>query len=87
MLSPEGAGIRLDKDGCIQVNGQLETTVPGIYALGDVRCASFHHTSYDDFRILRTNLLEQGSANTRDRLVPYTIFIDPQLDWLALSRK
>jgi pyruvate/2-oxoglutarate dehydrogenase complex dihydrolipoamide dehydrogenase (E3) component len=85
-LSPEAAGIHLDKDGYIQVNGQLETNVPGIYALGDVKGGpAFTHTSYDDFRILRTNLLEHGGANTQDRLVPYTIFIDPQLGRVGLS--
>jgi pyruvate/2-oxoglutarate dehydrogenase complex dihydrolipoamide dehydrogenase (E3) component len=85
-LSPEAAGIHLDKDGYIQVNEQLETNVPGVYALGDVKGGpAFTHTSYDDFRILRTNLLEHGSANTHDRLVPYTIFIDPQLGRVGLS--
>jgi pyruvate/2-oxoglutarate dehydrogenase complex dihydrolipoamide dehydrogenase (E3) component len=85
-LSPEAAGIHLGKDGYIQVNEQLETNVPGIYALGDVKGGpAFTHTSYDDFRILRTNLLEHGSANTQDRLVPFTIFIDPQLGRVGLS--
>lgn len=46
---------------------------------------AFTHVSYDDVRILRTNLLEQGSASTQDRLVPYTIFIDPQLGRVGLS--
>ena len=85
-LSPEAAGIHLHEDGYIQVNEQLETNVPGVYALGDVKGGpAFTHTSYDDFRILRTNLLEHGSANTHDRLVPYTIFIDPQLGRVGLS--
>jgi pyruvate/2-oxoglutarate dehydrogenase complex dihydrolipoamide dehydrogenase (E3) component len=85
-LTPESAGIQLDQEGYIQVNEQLETTVPGIYALGDVKGGpAFTHISYDDFRILRTNLLEQGRASTRDRLVPYTIFIDPQLGRVGLS--
>src|SRR5260221_7382976 len=85
-LTPEAAGIHLDKQGYIQVNEQLETNVPGIYALGDVKGGpAFTHVSYDDFRILRTNLLEHGSASTRDRLVPYTIFIDPQFGRVGLS--
>jgi pyruvate/2-oxoglutarate dehydrogenase complex dihydrolipoamide dehydrogenase (E3) component len=85
-LTLETAGIQLDQEGYIQVNGQLETNVPGIYALGDVKGGpAFTHISYDDFRILRTNLLEHGSASTRDRLVPYTIFIDPQLGRVGLS--
>src|SRR6266852_1838655 len=85
-LTPEAAGIQLDKEGYIQVNGQLETNVPGIYALGDVKGGpAFNHISYDDFRIMRTNLLEHGSASTQDRMVPYTIFIDPQLGRVGMS--
>src|SRR5207237_2272903 len=85
-LTPEAAGIQLDKQGYIQVNGQLETNVPGIYALGDVKGGpAFTHISYDDFRILRTNLHEHGSASTQDRMVLYTIFIDPQMGRVAMS--
>jgi pyruvate/2-oxoglutarate dehydrogenase complex dihydrolipoamide dehydrogenase (E3) component len=85
-LTPEAAGIQLDKGGYIQVNGQLETNVPGIYALGDVKGGpGFTHIASDDFRILRTNLLEHGSASTQDRLVSYTIFIDPQLGRVGMS--
>jgi len=85
-LTPEAAGIQLDREGYIQVNGQLETNVPGIYALGDVKGGpAFTHISYDDFRILRTNLLEHGSASTQDRMVPYTIFIDPQFGRVGMS--
>ncbi len=85
-LTLEAAGIQLDRQGYIPVNGQLETSVPGIYALGDAKGGpAFTHTAYDDVRILRTNLLEQGSASTQDRLVPYTIFIDPQLGRVGLS--
>ena len=85
-LTPQAAGIHLDKKGYIQVNEQLETNVPGIYAMGDVKGGpAFTHISYDDFRILRTNLLERGSGSTQDRLVPYTIFIDPQLARVGMS--
>src|SRR5258706_3544858 len=85
-LTPEAAGIQLDRQGYIPVNGQLETNVPGIYVLGDAKGGpAFTHIAYDDVRILRTNLLEQGSASTQDRLVPYTIFIDPQLGRVGLS--
>ncbi|GHO59038.1 mercuric reductase [Ktedonobacter robiniae] len=85
-LTPEAAGIQLNKEGYIQVNEQLETSVPGIYAMGDVKGGpAFTHISYDDFRILRTNLLEHGNASTQGRLVPYTIFIDPQLGRVGLS--
>ena len=54
--------------------------------LGDVKGGpAFTHISYDDFRILRTNLLEHGSASTQDRMVPYTIFIDPQFGRVGMS--
>src|SRR5262249_51163721 len=85
-LTPEAARIQLDQQGYIQVNGQLETNVPGIYALGDVKGGpAFTHVANDDFRILRTNLLEHGNASTQDRIVPYTIFIDPQLGRVGMS--
>jgi len=85
-LNLDAAGIQTDKRGYIQVNDKLETNVPGIYALGDIKGPpAFTHISYDDFRIIRTNLIENGSASIRDRLVPYTVFIDPQLGRVGLS--
>ena len=79
-LNVEAAGIETDNRGFVTVNERLETNVSGVYALGDVNGGpQFTHISYDDFRILRTNLIEGGAATTRDRLVPYTVFIDPQL--------
>jgi pyruvate/2-oxoglutarate dehydrogenase complex dihydrolipoamide dehydrogenase (E3) component len=85
-LEVEAAGIKLDSRGYIQVDGRLETNVPSIYAMGDVKGGpAFTHIAYDDFRILRTNLLEHGSASTQDRLVPYTMFIDPQLGRVGMS--
>jgi pyruvate/2-oxoglutarate dehydrogenase complex dihydrolipoamide dehydrogenase (E3) component len=87
-LTLETNGIQLDKDGYIQVNERLETNVPGIYALGDVKGGpAFTHIAFDDFRILRTNVLEHGNASIQDRLVPYTIFIDPQLGRVGLSER
>jgi pyruvate/2-oxoglutarate dehydrogenase complex dihydrolipoamide dehydrogenase (E3) component len=85
-LTLEAAGIHLDEKGYIQVNERLETNVPGIYALGDVKGGpAFTHVTYNDYRILRTNLLEHGNASTQDRVVPSTIFIDPQLGRVGLS--
>ena len=85
-LNVEAAGIQTDKRGFIQVNEKLETNVPRVYALGDIKGGpAFTHISYDDFRIIRTNLLEHGNASIRDRLVPYTVFIDPQLGRIGLS--
>jgi pyruvate/2-oxoglutarate dehydrogenase complex dihydrolipoamide dehydrogenase (E3) component len=85
-LNITAAGIAADKRGFIQVNAKLETNVAGIYALGDIKGGpAFTHISYDDFRIIRTNLIEKGSASTDGRLVPYTVFIDPQLGRVGLS--
>jgi pyruvate/2-oxoglutarate dehydrogenase complex dihydrolipoamide dehydrogenase (E3) component len=85
-LNLEASGIKTDKHGFIRVNERLETNVPGVYALGDIKGGpAFTHISYDDFRIIRTNLLEHGNASIRDRLVPYTVFIDPQLGRIGLS--
>jgi pyruvate/2-oxoglutarate dehydrogenase complex dihydrolipoamide dehydrogenase (E3) component len=82
------AGVDVDERGFIPVNGRLETNVPSLYALGDVKGGpAFTHISYDDFRIIRTNLLQGGEATIEDRLVPYTVFIDPQLGRVGLTEK
>lgn len=87
-LNLEAAGIEVDGRGHIKVNGRLETNVSGIYALGDVKGGpAFTHISYDDYRIVRTNLLEDGDATTEGRLVPYVVFIDPQLGRVGLTEK
>jgi dihydrolipoamide dehydrogenase len=85
-LNLAAAGVETDKRGFVKVNERLETNVPGVYALGDVNGGpQFTHISYDDFRIIRTNLIESGAATTTARLVPYTVFIDPQLGRVGLS--
>ncbi|HLZ24402.1 MAG TPA: mercuric reductase [Ktedonobacterales bacterium] len=87
-LNVGAAGIAVDKRGHITVNERLETNAPGIYAIGDVTGGpAFTHISYDDFRILRTNLLEGGNASTAGRLVPYTVYIDPQLGRVGMSEQ
>jgi pyruvate/2-oxoglutarate dehydrogenase complex dihydrolipoamide dehydrogenase (E3) component len=87
-LDPAAAGIALDAHGNIPVNERLETNVPGIYALGDINGGpAFTHISYDDFRILRTNLIEGGSAVTTGRMLPYTVFIDPQYGRVGISER
>jgi pyruvate/2-oxoglutarate dehydrogenase complex dihydrolipoamide dehydrogenase (E3) component len=87
-LNLGAAGIETDRRGFIKANECLETSVPGVYALGDVKGGpAFTHISYDDFRIIRTNLLEGGSATIADRPVPYTMFTDPQLGRIGLSEQ
>jgi pyruvate/2-oxoglutarate dehydrogenase complex dihydrolipoamide dehydrogenase (E3) component len=87
-LNLKVAGVEMDKRGFIKVNERLETNVEGVYALGDVKGGpAFTHISYDDFRIIRTNLLEGGDATISDRKVPYTVFIDPQLGRAGLSEQ
>src|SRR5215203_2317730 len=87
-LNLDAGGIDTDKRGFIKANERLETSAPGVYALGDVRGGpAFTHISYDDFRIIRTNLLEGGSATIADRPVPYTMFIDPQLGRIGLTEQ
>jgi pyruvate/2-oxoglutarate dehydrogenase complex dihydrolipoamide dehydrogenase (E3) component len=85
-LNLDVAGIQKDERGFIRVNDRLETNVEGVYALGDIKGGpGFTHISYDDFRIIRANLIEKKMASTRDRQVPYTVFIDPQLGRVGLS--
>ncbi len=85
-LNLAAAGIATGKGGFINVNSKLETSAPGVYALGDINGGpAFTHVSYDDFRILRTNVIEKGNASTAGRLIPYTVFIDPQLGRVGLS--
>jgi pyruvate/2-oxoglutarate dehydrogenase complex dihydrolipoamide dehydrogenase (E3) component len=87
-LNLSAVGVKVDAGGFIPVNDRLETNVGGIYALGDVKGGpAFTHISYDDYRIIRNNLLRGGQATTRDRLVPYTVYIDPQLGRIGLTEQ
>jgi len=85
-LNLSAAGVRTDDRGFIRVNKRLETTAEGVYALGDIKGGpAFTHISYDDFRILRANLLDGKAASTKGRQVPYCVFIDPQLGRVGLT--
>lgn len=85
-LQLERVGVQQDKKGYVQVNDRLETGVPGIWALGDVKGGpAFTHISYDDFRVLRTNLLENGNASIKGRVTNYTMFTDPELGRIGIS--
>jgi pyruvate/2-oxoglutarate dehydrogenase complex dihydrolipoamide dehydrogenase (E3) component len=85
-LQPAVAGIDVDQRGFIRSNDRLETSAPGVYVLGDVKGGpQFTHISYDDFRILKANLLDGGDRTVRDRPVPYTVFMDPQLGRVGMT--
>lgn len=87
-LNLVAAGVEEGERGFIRVNERLETSAEGVYALGDIKGGpAFTHISYDDFRILRANLLENKSASTKDRQVPYTLFIDPELGRIGLTER
>ena len=87
-LGLDAAGIRRDERGYIKVNGRLETNVPGIWALGDVKGApAFTHISYNDFQIVYGNLVEGKDLSTDHRLVPYCVFTDPQLGGVGITEK
>lgn len=81
----EEAGIALDPRGFVKVDDRLQTTGPGVWAVGE--CAGspqFTHVAFDDFRVVRDNLAGQ-SRSTRGRLVPYCAYIDPQLARVGLD--
>ena len=85
-LNLEAAGVETDATGHVKANERLETTAEGVWVLGDVKGGpQFTHISYDDFRILRANLIDGGSRTTLDRPVPYTVFTDPQLGRVGLT--
>ena len=85
-LNLEATGVKTDAKGYIQVKPTLETDVAGIYALGDIKGGpAFTHISYDDYRIVRDALLHGATRTTTDRLVPYTMFTDPQLARVGMS--
>src|SRR5260221_3945311 len=85
-LNLQAVGVSTDSRGFIEANENLQTTSKNIFALGDIKGGpAFTHISYDDFRIIRTNVIENGNAPTAARVGPYTVFIDPQLGRVGLS--
>ncbi|HTS28174.1 MAG TPA: FAD-containing oxidoreductase [Bryobacteraceae bacterium] len=79
-LGLENAGVATDSHGYIMVDDQLQTNVPGIWALGDCNGkGAFTHTSYNDFEIVAGNLLDGDSRRVSDRIPAYGLYIDPPL--------
>ncbi len=87
-LGLSAAGMETDERGFVRVNNRLETSVPGVWALGDVKGGpAFTHISFNDYQIVYANLVEGGSVTTDDRPVPYAVFTDPQLGRVGLTEK
>ena len=83
----ELAGVELSDHGYIKVNERLETTAPGVWAIGEVAGSpQFTHVSVDDFRVVRDNLTGRNHVTT-GRLIPYTLFTDPELARVGLTEK
>jgi dihydrolipoamide dehydrogenase len=85
-LQLSNTDIKLESRGHILVNEKLETNVEGVYALGDVKGGpEFTHISYNDYLIIYHNLFDNVNESTKNRLVPYTMFTDPQLGRIGLN--
>jgi pyruvate/2-oxoglutarate dehydrogenase complex dihydrolipoamide dehydrogenase (E3) component len=84
-LGLELAGVELTEQGYVKVSARLETTAPGVWALGDVAGSpQFTHIGFDDFRVIRDNLAG-GNHVTTGRQVPYCMFTDPELGRIGLN--
>ena len=85
-LGLDKAGIATDARGFITVDETLSTSVPGVWALGDVNGrGAFTHTSYNDFQIVAGNLLDGETRRVGDRIPIYALFIDPPLGRVGMS--
>ncbi|MFC4665451.1 FAD-dependent oxidoreductase [Falsiporphyromonas endometrii] len=88
-LNPEAAGIEVDERGAIKVDDKLRTSNPNVFAVGDAKGGlQFTYISLDDYRILRSQLFEDGSRKISDRQpVSYSVFIDPPLSRIGMSEE
>jgi pyruvate/2-oxoglutarate dehydrogenase complex dihydrolipoamide dehydrogenase (E3) component len=85
-LGLERAGVKLDARGFIEVDDELRTNVPGIWALGDCNGrGAFTHTSWNDFEIVAANLLDGDHRRVSDRIPAYALFTDPPLGRAGLN--
>jgi pyruvate/2-oxoglutarate dehydrogenase complex dihydrolipoamide dehydrogenase (E3) component len=87
-LGLDKAGVAVDSRGYINVNGRLETAVPGIWALGDVKGGpAFTHISYNDFQIAYANIIDGKNLSIENRYLPYSLFTDPQLGRVGMTER
>lgn len=85
-LGLDAAGVRTNAQGVIEVNDQLETSVPGIWALGEANGrGAFTHTAYNDFEIVAANLLDGERRSVADRIPTYALFTDPPLARIGIN--
>jgi pyruvate/2-oxoglutarate dehydrogenase complex dihydrolipoamide dehydrogenase (E3) component len=87
-LGLDKAGVQTDERGYVKVDDQLQTNVPGIWAIGDVNGkGAFTHTSYNDYEILAANLFDNDPRRVSDRIVTYGLFIDPPLGRAGMTEQ
>lgn len=81
-------GVKVNDKGFIVVDDKLETNVPGIYALGDINGGpAFTHIAYNDYTIVYRNIIEKQNISTKNRLLPYCMYTDPQLGRIGISEE
>jgi pyruvate/2-oxoglutarate dehydrogenase complex dihydrolipoamide dehydrogenase (E3) component len=87
-LQLEKTGVIVNEKGYINVDEYLQTSEPGIYALGDVKGGpAFTHIAYNDHLVILKNILKNSKESIKGRPVPYTIFTDPQLGRIGITEK
>lgn len=86
-LGLERIGVKTSKQGFVEVDERLSTTVKGVWVAGDIRGGPmFTHTAWDDYRILQSQIIGDGSRTT-ERVVPYAVFTDPELGRVGMTER
>ncbi|CAM3302091.1 FAD-containing oxidoreductase [Asticcacaulis taihuensis] len=85
-LGLDQTGVKLDARGYIEVGDDLQTSVPGIWAMGDCNGrGAFTHTAFNDFEIIAANLLDGENRKVSDRILGYALYIDPPLGRVGMG--
>ena len=80
------AGVEITDHGHVKVNERLQTTAPGVWAIGDCNGrGAFTHTSYNDYEIVAANLLDGGNRRVSDRITAYNMYVDPPLGRVGMT--